>query len=88
MTKPRTTRRNLVANLVVPILQAVYLTGTAPSLSAKDLSSTMQAEKAESISDTDQAGPPAPVGFFDPALKEVRKRVFYQCARTGITSRP
>ncbi|KAJ5798464.1 uncharacterized protein N7503_007760 [Penicillium pulvis] len=42
----------------------------------------MQAEKAESVSDSDQAGPPAPVGFFDPALKEVRKRVFYQCAKT------
>ncbi|CAI7617702.1 unnamed protein product [Penicillium glandicola] len=36
--------------------------------------------KAESL-DGD-ASPPAPVSFFDSSLKEVRKRVFYQWART------
>lgn len=36
----------------------------------------MISEKAE-----DQV---APVSFFDPALKEVRRRVFYQWSRTGM----
>ncbi|KAJ5931012.1 hypothetical protein N7466_006505 [Penicillium verhagenii] len=42
----------------------------------------MQTGKEEEMADGEKAGPPAPVGFFDPALKEVRKRVFIQCART------
>lgn len=31
----------------------------------------------------DGTNPTAPVSFFDPSLKEVRQRVFYQWARTG-----
>ncbi|KAJ5771765.1 hypothetical protein N7520_002294 [Penicillium odoratum] len=42
----------------------------------------MSAETEEARSDRKQTGPPAPVGFFDPSLNEVRKRVFYQYART------
>lgn len=41
----------------------------------------MSAEKGESSSD--DAPVKAPVSFFDPALKETRKRVYLQWARTG-----
>ncbi|KAJ5579485.1 uncharacterized protein N7459_005470 [Penicillium hispanicum] len=41
----------------------------------------MQAEKVESLADGD-AAPPAAVSFFDPALKDVRERVFFQWGRT------
>ncbi|KAJ5773664.1 hypothetical protein N7457_008560 [Penicillium paradoxum] len=38
--------------------------------------------KVESL--TDEYSPPAAVSFFDPSLKEVRQRVFYQWARTVL----
>ena len=31
----------------------------------------------------EKPAPPAPVGFFDSSLKEVRKQVFFQWTRTG-----
>ena len=39
----------------------------------------MLAEKAED----EKAAPPAPVGFFDASLSQVRKQVFVQWIRTG-----
>lgn len=40
------------------------------------------AEKEEIIADVDQASPPGPVSFFDPALKDVRRQVYIQWSRT------
>ncbi|CAL5866705.1 uncharacterized protein PFLUO_LOCUS915 [Penicillium psychrofluorescens] len=42
----------------------------------------MQAQKAEVLEGSAQ--PPAPVSFFDPALKEVRRRVFVRWSRTVL----
>ncbi|KAJ5819577.1 hypothetical protein N7474_005168 [Penicillium riverlandense] len=42
----------------------------------------MQAQKVEKLEGSPQ--PPAPVSFFDPALKEVRRRVFVQWSRTVL----
>lgn len=40
------------------------------------------AEDDEKVRDDDHNGPPTPVSFFDPALKDVRRRVYIQWIRT------